>query len=165
MALYRVKQFYWGVTAKINEKDKEFLNKYLSKRELHLFNQLNEYEKKHCVNTAMDVEAFCLKKNIKGKMLVKAAILHDIGKITNKINLVEKSFMVVLDKVSKEKIKKYCNRNRIINCYYNHGDNGYKILKDYGYDEEFLYLIKNHHNNYIIGDKKLDIIRKFDNMN
>jgi hypothetical protein len=39
------------------------------------------------------------------------------------------------------------------------------MLKKFGYDERLLYLIKNHHNDNIIGDKELDMLKKCDNMN
>lgn len=164
MALYRIKQFYWGITSRIDFQDENFLKQHLSEKELMLFNRLNEHEKKHCIKTAMDAEKICLKNNTYNKILIKAALLHDIGKIEYSTNLIEKSFMVVLNKLFKEKMKKY-KKYKVVDVFYNHPENGYKILKKYNYDERFLYLIKNHHNNDIIGDKELDILKQCDNKN
>ncbi|WMJ80066.1 HDIG domain-containing protein [Clostridium sp. MB40-C1] len=164
MALYRIKQFYWGITSKIDLKDKRFLNQHLSEKELMLFNKLNKHEKKHCIKTAMDAEVVCLKNNVNNKILIKAALLHDIGKIDYNTNLIQKSFMVVLNKLFKDKMRKY-EGYKVVDVFYNHPENGYKILKNYDYDERFLYLIKNHHNNDIIGDKELDILKQCDNKN
>ena len=49
--------------------------------------------------------------------------------------------------------------------YYNHGDIGYNLLEKYGYDDRFLFLVKNHHNNNIIEDIELDILKECDDRN
>lgn len=106
----------------------------------------------------------CLKDNIKYDDLIKVALLHDIGKINYNMNLIQKSFMVILDKMFKENTKKYY-KFKIVDTFYNHGEIGYKLLKNMGYDERFLYLVKNHHNNDIIGDKVLNFLKKCDDNN
>lgn len=165
MSLYRVKQFYWSITSKINEDDIEIIDKYLDEKEKVLFKKLSAYEQKHSVNVAKDMIKASKENNIKKDYLIKAALLHDIGKIYKKINPIEKSILVILDNISKGKIKKYSGI-KIIDVYYNHGDKGYKLLKDIGdYDERFLYLIKNHHNDYIKEDKELDLLKSCDNKN
>ncbi|ERI92243.1 HDIG domain protein [Clostridiales bacterium oral taxon 876 str. F0540] len=165
MSIYRIKQFYWSVTAKIDLKDREIINKYLDKKEQDLFSKLSEYEQKHCVNVARDIMNFCIDKNISSNNLIRAGLLHDIGKIYNKLNPIEKSLVVMLDNVSKGKLKKFKNLQKV-DVYYNHAEKGYKLLKCLGgYEERFLYLVKNHHNDCIIGDKELDILKKYDSMN
>ncbi len=160
MSLYRIKQFYWAITSTISLKDKDFLKKYLNENEINLFNKLAVYEQKHCIKTAQDIKKIYSTNEI----LIKAALLHDIGKVSKPLNLLEKSFVVVLGHLFKNKIRRYENI-KIIDSYYNHGENGYKILKGYGYDERFLYLVKNHHNNDIIGDNELNILKQYDNQN
>jgi putative nucleotidyltransferase with HDIG domain len=165
MSLYRVKQFYWAITSKVTLKDIDFISKYLNSREKELFNCLSTYEQKHSVNVARDVSKVCTKNNIKNDKLVKAALLHDIGKTHKRLNPIEKSLIVVIDNVSKGKLRKYKGIKKI-DVYYNHGDKGYNILRNTGnYSERFLYLIKNHHNEYIFGDKELDILRTCDSRN
>lgn len=165
MSIYRIKQFYWSITAKIDSKDIELINKYLSKKEQDLFKKLSEYEQKHCVNVTRDIIKYCDKNKIDSSNLIRAALLHDIGKIYNKLNPIEKSLVVMIDNVSKGKLKKF-KRLQKVDVYYNHAEKGYKLLKSFGsYEERFLYLIKNHHNDYIIGDKELDILKKCDSMN
>lgn len=160
MSLYRIKQFYWAVTSIISSTDKDFLKEYLNANEINLFAKLAVYEQKHSIRIAQDIKKICSTN----ERLIKVALLHDIGKINKSLNLLEKSLMVILDNLFKDKMKKYENI-KIIDSYYNHGENGYKILKGYGYDERFLYLVKNHHNNDIIGDKELNILKQYDNQN
>jgi putative nucleotidyltransferase with HDIG domain len=165
MSLYRIKQFYWSIICRIDLKDKEFISKYLNMDEKSLFNKLATYEQKHSINVAEAVMKVCGENNINNEALVKAALLHDIGKIYKKLNPIEKSLMVMLNSISKGKLRQY-NRFKKVDVYYNHGDKGYNMLKNTGnYNERFLYLVKNHHNNFIVGDKELDILRTCDNKN
>lgn len=165
MSLYRVKQFYWSMTSKLDSTDIELINKYLNIEERELFFNISIYEQKHSVKVAMDVIKLCKDNNINNETLIKAALLHDIGKSYKKLNPVEKSLVVMLDNISKGKLRKLKNLKQV-DVYYNHADKGYYILKNKGcYDERFLYLIKNHHNTDVIGDKELDILKNSDSKN
>lgn len=165
MSLYRIKQFYWSITSRIDLEDEELINKYLNTQEKKLLGSLSVYEQKHSVNVAKDVIKEYKNNNIKSDTLIKAALLHDIGKAYKKLNPFEKSIVVILNNLSKEKLRKYNNIKRVY-VYYNHADIGYNILKDIkGYDERFLYLIKNHHNDFIIGDKELELLKACDSKN
>ncbi|WP_443663696.1 HD domain-containing protein, partial [Clostridium sp.] len=163
LSLYRIKQFYRSLVAKINDKDVDFLKIHLKNYELKLFNQLPKYEQKHCINVARDVEIKCTQKKIQSFELIKVALLHDIGKIYSTMNPIDKSIMVVLNKITNGKIRVY-NKFKNVNIYYNHGEIGYEILKQYGYDDRFLFLVKNHHNN-IMDDIELNILKECDDKN
>lgn len=165
MSLYRVKQFYWSMTSRINSEDIKLLESYLEAKEMQLFSKLSVYEQKHSINVTRDVIKICKEKNIHDELLIKAALLHDVGKTSKRLNPIEKSVIVILDSVSKGKLKKYKSLKKI-DVYYNHGEKGYTMLKGYNnYSERFLYLIKNHHNDCIIGDKELDILKTCDSKN
>lgn len=165
MSLYRVKQFYWSITSKIELNDLKIINKYLNEEEKKLFSSLSTFEQKHSVNVASDVIKSCRENGINNEEFVKAALLHDIGKICKRLNPIEKSIMVMADSITKGRLKKYKNI-KTIDVYYNHGDKGYNILKNAGgYNERLLYLVKNHHNNFIVGDKEMDILRSCDSKN
>lgn len=164
MFLYRIKQFIWCLSAKITNDDLKYIESNLNNHEIVLFKKLSVYEQKHCINVARDVEKVCYDREIGCSNLIKIALLHDIGKINGKINIIDKSILVILDYLSKGSIKKF-NKIKQVNFYYNHGKIGADILKKYGYDKRFLYLIENHHNNNITIDKELDIIKFCDNKN
>lgn len=178
----RIKKFYWSITAKINSDDEIFIRKYLNETELLLFNQLSLDEQKHSVNVAKFLDKITRvgnQESLKGVkdlnidhyqnpdyaqeriLLIKAGLLHDIGKIGNKMTPIDKSVLVIADKLTNGNIKRFKSNGKIF-TYYNHGNQGYNILKKYDYDERFLYLIKNHHNNDIIGDKQLDLLKLAD---
>lgn len=161
MPFYRVKQFWWSLISSIDENDIKYLNLHLTDVEKSLFMRLKKSEQKHCINVAKDVEQMCFHKNAKYDRLIKVALLHDIGKIQNRLTIFDKSIIVILDYISKGKLRKLKNIKKV-NVYYNHGEIGAKILKGYGYEQRFLYLIENHHNKNIENDEELDIIRNCD---
>lgn len=164
MVVYRIKQFYLAITSKVSEEDKKFLSLYLDKEELSLFNKLPIYEKAHSIRTAKSVKEECVKYNLEDGLLTKAALLHDIGKVEKTLSIVDKSLIVLLDKFTKGKVKKFSNLKKI-DVYYNHGEKGYNVLRKHIKDEKLLHLVKNHHNNEIKNDKELQILKECDNKN
>jgi len=138
--------------------DIEYIDKKLDNNIKYVFLKLSKYEKKHSILVAQAVE-----KEFKNDPdLVVAALLHDIGKTKYHINITQKSLLVVLDHLTKGKLKKI-TINKSINIFYNHGQIGYDILKNSGYNNRILFIVKNHHNKNISSDD-LSIIRKFDDM-
>ncbi|WP_291583265.1 HDIG domain-containing metalloprotein [Clostridium sp. UBA6640] len=166
MFIYRVKQFFKAVTAKITDEDIEFINRYLEPFEIELFNKLKVYDKKHCINVAKDILEETKKISLNCddiKMLIKTGLLHDIGKLYRSLNPIEKSIIVVLNFITRGRLKKLDNI-KFINVYYNHGEIGYNILKKYDYDDNFLNLIRYHHtNNY--QNISMDILKRCDDKN
>lgn len=165
----RVNQFFRCLIARLNQDDKRIIEKYLSDKEQKLLYKLPVYDIKHCVNVASDVikgekEEELLKKNIDFTELVRAALLHDIGKSIKPLNPIDKSLLVILNKITKGRIKKYEDKSRKIYIYFNHGKEGYKLLIGNHYSEEFLNLIRDHHD-YEIENQWLKILRKYDDMN
>lgn len=170
MAIYRVKQFFKAISAKITAEDLNLINEYLNENEIQLFNRLPVYDKKHCINVARDIikevdenEFNKNNKDITHNMLIKAALLHDIGKLYRTLNPIDKSILVLLDKATKGNLKNYKTIKKI-HVYYNHGEEGYKLLKDKNYNNKFLEVIKNHHNKEIVCPYT-EIIKKYDNRN
>lgn len=162
---HRIKQFFLYFNFKITKEDTDFIHKYLSYDQIQLFKKLKVCEQKHSINVAKSVEQICEEQALKNKdQLVLASLLHDIGKIEYSLNLIDKSILVILDKIFRGKLKKYKNI-KAIDIYYNHPEKGYNILKNIGINNRVLYLVKNHHNNNITEDKELNILKKIDDQN
>lgn len=148
----RVKQFYINVIDKMTEEDYDYIKEILNSKELELFMKLSKSEQKHSIRIAKDIEVIIDNKETDDedilknrKVLIKSALLHDIGKITKRLNVIDKSIIVILNKLTKGKLKNI-NKSKKIQCYYNHGIYGYEILKDKIDDEIILDIVKNHHN-------------------
>lgn len=166
MSFYRVKQFLWAIGSTFKKIDYDYLRKYLNEEEIKLFNTLKHNDKHHCIRVCKDSISMKEENNIDvdAMKLGKAALLHDIGKSKFKLNVFEKSIVVLLDKATNGKINRYDNIKQI-DIYYNHPKIGEKILRKYNYDEEFLQVIKYHHNNKNTNNKILDIISICDDKN
>lgn len=160
--LYRVKQFLWSISASVTEEDRKFVNGYLNDYERKLFYSLPAFEQLHSIKVAKDVLNTCLEKDSYDIRIVKAALLHDIGKINSGLNIITKSIMVILNKLIPDLLKKFQN-TRIINAFYNHPEIALSLLKDN--DEYLKYLIKNHHNYSLKEDEILEILQKADSNN
>lgn len=167
MALYRVKQFVWAAGSYFKKIDTEFINKYLDEDEKKLFSRLNHNEKHHSIRVCKEALDICKNKttSLDTNRIAKAALLHDVGKGEFGLNIVEKSTLVLLNSLTKGKIKKYDNIKQI-DIYYNHAQKGADILKEFkSYDQEFLDSIRYHHSNKKISNELLDVIRESDNKN
>ncbi|MDS1005195.1 HD domain-containing protein [Clostridium sporogenes] len=139
---------------------------HLDDEELDIFNKLSISEQKHSIRVAYDVEKLYEEGKFKltKSEFIKVALLHDIGKIDYKVNIIKKSIIVILDKITNSRIKRFQNIKSVYS-HYNHPYLGYCILKNYNkYSEEMLHLIKNHHNESII-NKELNLLIYSDNLN
>ena len=104
----RVKQFYINVVDKMTEKDYDYIKEILNSKELELFMKLSKSEQKHSIRIAKDIEFSLDNKEtydediLKNRnVLIKSALLHDIGKITKRLNVIDKSIIVILNKLLK----------------------------------------------------------------
>ncbi|MGE5628739.1 MAG: HDIG domain-containing metalloprotein [Solirubrobacterales bacterium] len=163
MKFYRIKQFFWSITAKISIDELNYVKYHLNSKEFELFLMLSVQDQKHSVKVAKDVERECTRLHLHREELIKTALLHDIGKIYIRLNAIDKSILVLADKFTSGRIRNIRNSKKI-DVYYNHGNIGFEILKSYGLSERAMYLIKNHHSD-IKGDLELEILRSCDGKN
>ncbi|MGX4599717.1 HD domain-containing protein [Faecalimicrobium sp. JNUCC 81] len=147
----RVKQFYMNVTDVMKNEDYNYVTEILNKEELSLFTKLLKSEQKHCVRIAKDIEYIIDNKDIDNieiinnkNRLIKAALLHDIGKTRKKLNVIDKSIIVILNKLTKGELIKF-EKSKKVQCYYKHSEYSYEILKDMIDDNLILDVARNHH--------------------
>lgn len=165
---YRIRQFYWDLFSKMTDEDLKFAQEVLNLNELDLFKKLSISEQKHSVRVAYDVRRICQREKLESDELLKAALLHDIGKIFKRLNIIDKSLFVLFDKFSFGSVRKhFADDYRIskISVFYNHPSLGACILGKIGCSPRVIYLVKNHSNKNIEGDRQLDILQYCDNTN
>lgn len=161
--MYRIKQFIWAITSKYKPIDKNLINKYLNKKEKKLFKKLKISDQHHSIRVCNKA----LEENKKDKLdenkLAKIALLHDVGKSMGNLNVIDKSILVILDKVTKGNLRKVNNIK--VDLYYNHPKKSVNLLKGINkYDKEFLEAIEKHHYNGINTNRYLSIIRECDDV-
>ena len=164
MFFYRIKQFFWSLNTKIDDNDTEYVKKNLNAEEYNLFSRLSRQEQRHSIRVSRDVELECAKTGFAPDEIVKVALLHDIGKTTRKLGSMDKAILVILDRLSAGRIRNLKDIPKI-DVYFNHGNMGYELLKGNDLSERALYLIKNHHDRSITGDRELDILIRCDSRN
>ena len=97
--------------------------------------------KNHIENNGTEgLEDFILQNR---DMLIKTGLLHDVGKSVKRINIIDKSIIVILNKITSGRLRAV--KNSKIQCYYRHSEYSKNMLKDYIKDEKMLYIIENHH--------------------
>lgn len=164
MVIYRIKQFLWTVTSSFKPIDKSIIYKYLNDEEVKLFFLLRVSEQHHSIRVCKDALMRSYDINyIDKKKLARIALLHDIGKINSNLNVIDKSILVILDKITSGKLKRYEDIKKI-DYYYNHPKKSVDLLKHVKkYDDEFLEAIEKHHYNKIESNIYLKIIKEADN--
>lgn len=160
--MYRVKQFFGGLIANIPDGYDRLLNGYLEEKEKQIFMKLPRHEKKHAIDTAYTMKNFNLQKD--RDILIKAALLHDIGKIGGSIGLIKKSILVLADKFFPNFSHKLSLKLNMFNIYYNHPALGAKILEDIGTDVRVILLVRNHHSENCEIDG-IELLKKADGVN
>lgn len=149
----RVKQFYINATDLMTNKDYEYVKIHLNNEEYDLFKKILKSEQKHSVRIAKEIE-YIIENNLvddidiiqSKNLLIKTALLHDVGKSKQKVNIIEKSIIVILNKLTKGNLKNF-KKSKKIQCYYNHSEYSYILLKDIIKDDLILSIIRNHHKN------------------
>ncbi|WP_129597853.1 HD domain-containing protein [Anaerophilus nitritogenes] len=158
--IYRIRQFIQGLLAKITKEDIKFIEKYLNKEEIELFKKLRVSEQYHSLYVAYG----CKSKFADDITLIRAALLHDIGKIESNLTLINKSIVVICIKLhfKKDILPKFIQKS----LYYknHHPQIGYNILFNMNIEDDVLYLVKNHHNEYCISSKALETLKYYDDM-
>ncbi len=139
--IYRIKQFYRGLFAKVSPEDRQFLKNHLSDQEIQLFYRLRIGEQRHCLNIAYD----CLSIDKNNPALLKAALLHDVGKVKSNLTLINKALAVVSEKLNlpKKVMPKFLKKALYFKTH--HPKIGAEMLKEIGTETAVVLLTRYHH--------------------
>ena len=144
----------------MNKDDVIFVEKHLDNFERQCFFKLKNSEQKHCVRVALLAEEMARNKNLNIDILIRAGLLHDVGKGIKKINIFLKVLMVILDRIFGERLLVF-KAFDFVDSYYHHANLGYDILKNHIKEDELLHIILNHHSS-IKGNSELEVIKYCD---
>lgn len=159
---YRIGQFWRAVTAHVTINDYCFLREHLSEGEQALFFQMAVYDQRHCLDTARAAQslgqAYRLEEH-QLRVVTKAALLHDVGKVAGDIGLVARVLITLLELVSPQLVKKSAAKGRrkmslqtkgqgfAYACFVHvfHPERGARMLAAFGCEPEVVRLVRQHH--------------------
>ncbi|MBU2702630.1 putative nucleotidyltransferase with HDIG domain [Sporomusaceae bacterium BoRhaA] len=176
----RVKQFLRALTAKIDQADEDFLSHYLTTTEQALFQQMTLPDRRHSLNVAYCAQQLMKPMmHSKQRLLVRSALLHDIGRAEKNLSTAMKVMAVLFSAAfpnfsrrwSETKGTKYikydlANFRQVLFVYYHHGEMGACRLQKLGAEPEIIELVAKHHDLPAADDSpELVILRQADQMN
>lgn len=159
--IYRIKQFFKAVTS--FSYDNTLVDKYLNSKEKELFAKLPLHEKRHAVDTASTIIKYDVKND--KHLLIKSALLHDIGKVERRVGILKKSILVLMDKLMPELSKTLSFRYSMFNTYYNHPEIGAELLRRLNTEEKVILLVRYHHSVKCVDIENIDLLKKADSLN
>ncbi|AZR72324.1 hypothetical protein BBF96_02300 [Anoxybacter fermentans] len=159
--LYRVKQFYSAITAKVKEEEVQFISQYLNPMERELFYKMSIIDQRHALDVSYKVKEYLINRKIVAdeddmelKIMIKAALLHDVGKRAGDLTIMDRILIVLLERFLPDCIQRWAlkgkggfiqNRRHAFFVAVNHGKLGAELLQKIGCDQDVINLVIDHH--------------------
>lgn len=174
--LKRVKQVVSALTAKITADDERFVKKYLNTKEQTLFWGMNLPDQRHVLNVAYTAVQLLKKEDrIDQNLLIKCALLHDVGKIKGDVSTADKIMTVIGHKVSAKWAKKWGRLGRgsklqnirhAFYIYFYHAQRSAEMLQGIGTLAPIVEIVRKHHKAPADQDPlELILLRQADDLN
>ncbi|NLY75348.1 MAG: HDIG domain-containing protein [Firmicutes bacterium] len=150
-----MKRIFWWWRPGMNKEGRKLIDDYLDDAGKFLFSQMSKADQHHSIAVAQTIltQAAYL-RGVKIKSLVKAALLHDIGKVEGDFNLLSRLFVGIIRRVKPtlrgklaitnpsnlwEKIKYGCYVDLV------HPARGAHMAKIFGIEPAVVEMIRRHH--------------------
>lgn len=156
----------------LTKEDWQLVENNLSDWELKLFQRLDRADQHHSIQVAkiacsivVDNPHIAINQNL----LIKASLLHDLGKIDLNLSLFERILPVVLTKIwpwLSIKLGQLTSNTSLLRCFYvywNHGEVGAKIAQQHHLPHAIIHVIAQHQGPaYQDDDYLLQVIKEAD---
>lgn len=174
--LNRIKQFYSAITAKITEQDREFVNAQLNTKEKALFFGMNMPDQRHVLNVAYTALHLAEGKSAVDKsLLVRCALLHDVGKVRGDVSTWDKVMTVLAHRFAPTWAHKWGrlgragrldNLRHAFYIYFHHPARGAELLTQAGTDLQIINIVRKHHKPTSAEDcVELQLLKQADSLN
>ncbi|MGF7185095.1 putative nucleotidyltransferase with HDIG domain [Desulfitispora alkaliphila] len=151
--IYRLKQVRDALWGKLEPQDKKLVDKILTVEEKSYFYSLSLADQYHSIKVAKEAISIANVRNLNldQNVIIRAGLLHDIGKSGFKITLIDRSLPVIITKISpilSKKIASWGNGELIIlrgfYLYWNHYQLGVQIAEKLNLESNLRQVIKYH---------------------
>jgi len=171
----RVKQVIAALTATIHPEDRTFVSQYLCSEEQTLFWAMNLPDQRHVLNVAYTALKLAKgQEEFDRELLVKCALLHDVGKIKGDVSTIDKIMTVIGHKLSPRWAKEWgrCGRGSKLKnirhafyIYFHHAKRSATMLEAIGANQKIVEIVAKHHKTPADHDPlELVLLRKADDL-
>ncbi|HEX3032948.1 MAG TPA: HD domain-containing protein [Bacillota bacterium] len=174
---HRIRQVLHALTARMTSQDYTFTAIYLNPKELQAFEAMDTNSQKHCIlvaKTCLELLQDYPKGQIKVTTLVRAALLHDIGKVRGDLGTLDRVIVVMVDRLfpnvgaalsAESRHRNSTGLRHAFYIYHNHPSLGVETAIAIGVEREICQLIADHHSSPYTGEPlELTILRQADNL-
>ena len=99
MILQRIRQFYYAITGRLSSEDREKITQYLPAEAVSLFDAMHPADQYHAFRVARSAAVLCdiaADPSIDRDLLIRCALLHDIGRQKGDMDIWGKVFAVLM---------------------------------------------------------------------
>lgn len=155
-SIQRIRQFFSALTAKVEPEERKLVSRYLDKTEQQLFYRMSVVDQRHALDVCFLVmEALGRRQDYaEHNLVIKAALLHDIGKHAGELTLFDRSLIVLLELLLPQKMVDWAeegrgsiiaNRRHALYVALHHAERGAEDLQQIGSLSQLVDLVKGHH--------------------
>lgn len=174
--LQRVKQFLSAITARISKDDAAFVRQELTAAEQVLFWRMNLPDQRHALNVAYTASKMTQSwPQADSKLLLTAALLHDVGKVKGDVSTWDKIIAVLAAGIAPNwaqrwgrlgRGSKLDNLRHAFYIYFNHAFRSAELLRTAGTDQRVIDIVSKHHKAPTNSDSlELVLLRQADDLN
>lgn len=172
--MQRIRQFIKAIHASINDADDRFLKAWLSEPEQSLFFQMSLPEQRHALDVAYTVQQLERKTAVNKNILIRCALLHDVGKVRGDISTMAKVFAVLVDGFCPERARRWARAAKsgrghdlrhALYVYFHHAELGREKLLALGLTELAEIVAKHHEAPAEDDPPELLLLRQADELN
>lgn len=172
----RVKQLLSALRAVVTPQDMVFVDNWLSPAERELFDRMSLPDRRHCLNVAYTaVELAASSTGIDRSTLIKASLLHDVGRRHGDVSTTDKVIAVLSRALFGSRIFAWGKKGRggkvdnLRHALYvsaNHAQISAELLRAAGTETAVICLVADHHKPAATADSaELTLLRAADNLN
>jgi len=153
--LYRVGQVIRGLRPRLTESDRAEVARWLTPEQMALWERQSPRDQAHALRVLRTLQAW----GWTDASLMRAALLHDVGKVEGSPSLIHRSLWVLARKMSSRRAKSWLVRprgwRRPFWVLAEHPRLGARLARSVGVDDSAIWLIEHHQDEHVDGPASL----------